>query len=119
MVLVSDQGAPGSSFRDLTKLTLLLTGETLTDAVRATQKHYDQVAIALGEDPAPNDEALYAEHAGLLSQFIRPLTAACDPEAPVAEAGMLVGRKPEAPWPPEPGLLDEMQLWLLGNRNTA
>lgn len=118
LVLVSDEGAPGSSFRDLTQFTLLLTGETLTDAVRATQQHYDQVAIALGEEPAPNDEALYAKHADLLSRFIPPLTAASAPEAPVVDAGVLVGRKPEAPWPPEPGLLDEMQLWLLGNRNT-
>ncbi|MDO0936551.1 hypothetical protein QQY66_34390 [Streptomyces sp. DG2A-72] len=119
LVLISNEGVSGCSFRDLTKFTLLLTGETLTDAVRATHQYYDQVAIALGEDPAPDDEALYAEHAEELSRLVRPLTAACAPDAPVAEAGVLVGRKVEAPWPPEPGLLDEMQLWLLGNRGTA
>ncbi|MGW1053515.1 hypothetical protein [Streptomyces sp. NPDC002521] len=119
LVLVSDEGVPGRSFRELTKFTLLFTGESLTDAVRATQQYYDRAAIAIGEAPAPNDETLYAEHAELLSGFIRPLTAVCAPEVPVAEAGVLVGRKSEAPWPPEPGLLDEMQLWLLGNRTTA
>ena len=117
LVLVTDEGAPSCSFRDLSSFTLLLTGETLTDAVRATQQYYDQVAIAEGKDPAPNEEALYAEHADWLARFVRPLTAASLPEAPVAEAGVLVGRKAEVPWPPEPGLLDEMQLWLLGNRN--
>lgn len=115
LTLVNDEGRHASGFRDLTKYTLFLTDTDMTAAVRTTQSYYDEAAIENGTQPHPNDDALYAQHAELLGFFTSPLAIACTPGSDPVDVGGLTGRKPAAPWPPEPGLLPEMQLWLVNN----
>ncbi|MCX4666462.1 hypothetical protein OG453_07240 [Streptomyces sp. NBC_01381] len=113
LVLVSDEGKHGNGFRDLAKHTLFLADTTLTEAVKSTQIHYDQAALKNGEKPRPADDALYAQYAEWFGFVTGLLEAACAPNTVTVDAGALTGRKPALPWPPEPGLLAETQLWLV------
>ncbi|MFI0742719.1 hypothetical protein ACH4PU_32255 [Streptomyces sp. NPDC021100] len=119
VVLVHDKGDPAkSSFRDLTKLTLILDGrpgQTLTEAVRRTQHAYDQAAEANGTAVHPTDDADCKNFAAYLGYFTSPLAAACAPGASMTSAEDLTGRSSSASWPPRPSLLPEMTLWLPGS----
>lgn len=114
LVLIDDNGEHTRGLRDLTKITMFLAGENLTEAAKITQEHYDRAAVMNGQRTIPADEAMYAQHVYFLSYFTGLLSAVCAPDVAIRDAGALVGRKPPAPWPPEPGLLSEMQMWLLG-----
>ncbi|WP_030230297.1 hypothetical protein [Streptomyces sp. NRRL S-350] len=113
LVIISNYGQPTGMLEDITKLTVFLTGDTLLDAVKATQAYYDYAAVQNGTEPHPTEEALYAEHAYALGLFTGLLAAICAPGADLRDAGALTGRKLPAPWPPEPNVLSEMTLWLL------
>ncbi|PCG87191.1 hypothetical protein CIB93_04960 [Streptomyces sp. WZ.A104] len=113
LVLISNYGQPTRMLEDITKLTVFLSGDTLLDAVKATQAYYDHAAVQNGTEPHPTDEALYAEHAYALSLFTGVLAGICTPGAELQDAGALTGRKLPAPWPPEPNVLSETTLWLL------
>ncbi|MFE6977110.1 hypothetical protein [Streptomyces sp. NPDC057682] len=113
LVLISNYGRPASMLEDITKLSVFLTGDTLLDAVKATQTYYDHAAVQDGNQPHPTDEALYGEHADALSLFTWILAGICTPGAELQDAGVLTGRKLPAPWPPEPNVLSETTLWLL------
>jgi len=67
--------------------------------------------LAVREGPAANDEALYAEYTKARGWFTG-LGAVAVPSAVLTDAGTKAGRKDPAPWPPQRGVLDEIQLWL-------
>jgi len=113
LVIISNYGQPARMLEDITKLTVFLTGDTLLNAVKATQAYYDYAAVQNGTAPQHAEEVMYAEHAYALSLFTGLLAAVCAPGASLVDAGALTGRKLPAPWPPEPNVLSETTLWLL------
>ncbi|MFD9687263.1 hypothetical protein ACFWXO_16080 [Kitasatospora sp. NPDC059088] len=111
LVLLDDAGEPDRSFRDLTKTTLLLAdGLSLTDAVKATSRYYDEVERAKGGTPPQPDEAAFVQQAAFMGWFTGLLSAASVPGA-AYDAGAVAGQRPTAFWPPAPGLLPELVLW--------
>ncbi|MEU9120063.1 hypothetical protein AB0C96_09405 [Streptomyces sp. NPDC048506] len=119
LVIISNYGEPARMIQDITKITLFLTGDSILDAVRVTQKHYGAAAVKNGDKPHQADEAEYVQHAYGLSLFTGLLSAICAPGAELRDAGAMTGRKLAAPWPPEPALLSETTLWLLAEAPTA
>ncbi|MEY9839568.1 hypothetical protein [Streptacidiphilus sp. EB103A] len=119
LVVVSDEGERARGLRELTKYSIFLTGQTLQGAVKATQQYFDRAAVRNGQAPQPADDAGCAEHAVEIGSFTGPLTAICASGAVPADVGALTGRKEPAPWPPEPSLLAEVQLWRLAGTSAA
>ena len=117
LILIDDDGDPAKGFRQLSKRTLFLTGHTLTDAVRTTEQYYDRVAIAEGRPPAPNDEALYAEHAAFLGFFTGLLSAVCDPGDGLHrdESGAMTTSGSWRSWPPQPTEDQKLMMWFRGS----
>lgn len=115
LVLISNYGNPAHMIEDVSKLTVFLTGTDLLDAVKITQGYYDDAVVKNGgTKPHPAEEAEYAEHAYAMGLYTGLLSAICAPGAQVQDAGALTGRKLPATWPPEPNVLSETTLWLLG-----
>ncbi|MEU5833084.1 hypothetical protein ABZ820_05250 [Streptomyces diacarni] len=114
LVFISDEGDHRRDLKEITKYTVFLTGKDMTEAVKATARYYDWAAAQNGHaTPPPPGDAECAEHADVLGYFTGPLAAACASGTSPVELGGATGRKPAATWPPEPGLLPEMQLWAI------
>ncbi|WP_282695242.1 hypothetical protein [Streptomyces sp. CC208A] len=114
LALLTNDGRHGGGFRDLTRLTLFLTDTTMTAAVRATQEYYDWAAAQNGRQDVPSwDDADCVAMAATLGYYMAPLMAACTPDVTPVDAAGFTGRTDPASWPPEPGLLSEMRLWLV------
>ncbi|MFI9788634.1 hypothetical protein ACIHEI_34765 [Kitasatospora sp. NPDC051984] len=113
LVLISDEWERGRSFRDLIKTTLFLTdGQNLTEAVKATGQHYDEVDRAAGRavPPLPGEDT-FLQMSRYMGWYTGALAAASAPGAAVYDVGAAAGRKPAAPWPPTAGMLPELVLW--------
>ncbi|MFI7104119.1 hypothetical protein ACIBK8_32840 [Streptomyces sp. NPDC050161] len=114
IVLLTDGGERVPSFRYMTRSTLFPVGDTLTDAVKFTQDHYDRAAVLNGETPAPTTVLECQLQAASLGHYTGRLAAACRPGARLLDAGWVTGLKESAaPWPPEPSGRSEMQMWVL------
>ncbi|MEU3570783.1 hypothetical protein AB0E96_20530, partial [Kitasatospora sp. NPDC036755] len=111
LILLGDEGERDCGFRDLTRASLLLADDlSLTDAVKATNRYYDEVERAEGGMPPQPDEAAFVQQAAFMGWFTGLLSAASAPDA-AFDTGAVAGRRPTTSWPPTPGLLPELVLW--------